>query len=432
MTPTAAPALATAPSLMAHASTLLSAPIPTPKPAVGWRRLASQARVYLPDVAALAGVALCAVLAALLTGSLGGCGGGVGTEGTGSFASGTIAGYGSIIVNGVHFDETTAVVQGDDDSRLSPAALALGMVVQVTGGPITTTAGVSSAVASAVRTNRALVGPASAVDVAAGSLTVLGQTVWVSVDTVFDDRLVNGLAGIKVGQTLEVYGFYDSTRTAYAATRIAPAAGNASLRVTGPVAAVNGSQSFTIGKQTYLASTAGMVVGAEVQLNLQTNPDSHGDWTVSSQRPGDSTPSDRDGAEFDGLVSAVLSGTRFVVNGVTVDTSAIGGNAGVKLGSSVEISGALRAGVLVASKLDVSNGRDRVKLFELSGSISGLNTSTRRFVLRGTTVSYARPDIVFNNFNAAKLSGYTGKLKVKGVLSADGTLLDATEIEFDN
>ena len=52
-------------------------------------------------------------LALLLTG----CGGGVESGGTGatpaSFASGPITGFGSVIVNGVRFDDSKAVVTDD-------------------------------------------------------------------------------------------------------------------------------------------------------------------------------------------------------------------------------------------------------------------------------------------------------------------------------
>jgi hypothetical protein len=99
------------------------------------------------------------------------------------------------------------------------------------------------------------------------------------------------------------------------------------------------------------------------------------------------------------------------------------------VGAEVEVSGTLRAGVLVASKVKAST--DQSRTFELNGSPSALDSAARRFVLRGIAVSYGRSDLVFNNGTAAKLVGYTGTLKVEGVLSADRTLLEATSIRFD-
>ena len=62
-----------------------------------------------------------AVSIASLGGTLSACGGGgtfdvitgVGTGGTGSFSSGAISGFGSIIVNNVRYDDTHASVRSD-------------------------------------------------------------------------------------------------------------------------------------------------------------------------------------------------------------------------------------------------------------------------------------------------------------------------------
>ena len=398
---------------------------------------------YLPDVAAFFGALLCAGLAALLTGALAGCGGGVGSEGTGSvasgsFASGTISGYGSVIVNGVHFDESQAQVQGDDGQALAASSLALGMVVQVTGGPISQAAdGSSRAVASTVRTQRALVGPVSARTVTptpgTAQLTVLGQTVQVSTDTVFDERFAGGLAAVAVGQWLEVYGFYDSTSARFAATRIAPSGPSAGYRVSGPVMALDAlAKTFTLGAQTYSFASLGQapVADALVTLKLQSATDGGGRWVVSGQRAADAPPQEREGAELDGLVSAVLSASRFVVDGVTVDAGAARVSGTVRVGAPVEVSGTLRGGVLVATQVEATAGK--VKTFEINGSLSSLDAANRRFVLRGTTVSYASGVVAYANGSAARLVGYVGKLKVQGVLSADRTLLEATRIKFED
>src|SRR5690349_10437722 len=71
-----------------------------------------------------------------------GCGGdgGVDSGGTGaspqSFASGPITGFGSVIVAGVHFDESSAQVQDADGNTRPASGLQLGMTVDVRGGAI--------------------------------------------------------------------------------------------------------------------------------------------------------------------------------------------------------------------------------------------------------------------------------------------------------
>src|ERR1041384_990741 len=82
------------------------------------------------------------------------CGGGVGTGGTGSFASGPITGFGSIIVDGVDFDETLATIDDDGGNGRSRAELHLGTVVEVEAGQIRE----GAAVASNVRMTSSLIG----------------------------------------------------------------------------------------------------------------------------------------------------------------------------------------------------------------------------------------------------------------------------------
>ena len=431
------------------ASLASSAATRKPRRSAGrWRPLAGLARLarralrrklqlalhYLPDVVAFCGALLFAGLAALLTGALGGCGGGVGSEGTGSFASGTITGYGSIIVNGVHFDESTATLLDDDGQALARAALALGMVVQVNAGPISTAPdGSSVALASQVRTQRALVGPVEAVDVAGGRLRVLGQTVLVSADTVFDERLNGGLAALLPGQWLEVYGFYNPGAAGFAASRVGASGPSAGLRVSGTVATVDAkAQTFRLGSQTYSIAALGSspAVDAVVTLKLQhTSTDAQGRWVVSGQQTEDRAPQESAGAKLDGLVSQVLSSTRFVIDGVTVDASAARLSGTLQVGARVQVSGTLRAGVLLATEVEASTGT--LRTYELNGTLSNLDSARRRFVLRGTTVSYARSDVVFDNGSAARLPGYTGSLKIEGMLSADRTWVEATRIRFN-
>ena len=146
---------------------------------------------------------LCALLA---TAVAAGCGGGVGTGGTGgnatAYASGPITGFGSVIVGGVRFDDVSAEVQDADGARRSRDELRLGMTVEVDSTAITSDASGSSATATRIRFESELVGPVGAVDLAAGSFTLLGQRVSVDTTTVFDERLASGLAGLSLGQGL--------------------------------------------------------------------------------------------------------------------------------------------------------------------------------------------------------------------------------------
>jgi hypothetical protein len=399
-----------------------------------WRR----ALAWLPDVGADIGAfcaaLVCAVLAALLVGSIGGCGGGVGTEGTGTFASvgsGPITGFGSIVVSGVRYDDSSASVNDDDGNSTDRSQLALGMVVDVEGGAITTSAdgATLSATATRVRTRRALLGPADAIDLAAGRLQVLGQQVLVTGDTTFGSSLAGGLAAVATGQLLEVWGLYDASRTAWVATRIALAAAGSTYCVSGPVGTVNGGQAFTLGSQTFAGSTAGLAAGTVVQLKLQPLRDGADRWVVSTQKSDSPFSGEREGAGVEGLVATVLSASRFTVNGLTVDSSAARVDGTVQPGARVEVRGRLSGGVLLASRVEAGTP-EQARGFELKGTPASLDTANRRFVLRGVTVDYSRAS--FQGGSAAALVGYTGVLEVKGSLSADRQVLAADTVKFDD
>src|SRR6476620_2438638 len=138
---------------------------------------------------------------------LAGCGGG-GSAGPSSgvaptyFATGHISGFGSIIVNGVRFDDSAATVLDDDGNRSSREALKLGMGVEIRGGGISDDGKGPRAPASEIRHGAEILGPVSAIDTVAKSLLVLGQTVRVLDTTVIDERLVGGFAGIVIGAVL--------------------------------------------------------------------------------------------------------------------------------------------------------------------------------------------------------------------------------------
>ncbi len=417
----------------------------------GWRSLARHGRAAvrrcrrcLPDLAtffgALVAAGIAAALAALLAAALSGCGGGVGTEGTGSFASGSITGFGSIVVGGVHFDESSARIEDDDGAPLDRAALALGMVVQVSAGPIVSAAdGSQSAVATLVHSSRALVGPATAVDVAQALVVVLGQTVALSADTAVDPRLAGGLAALRPGQWIEVYGFYDAGGSRYAATRIALADSAAGQRISGPVSVVDSQRkTFTIGSQSYrydMLAGAAPVDGALLSLQLQPGTDGNGRWQVSGGRAQAAPPRERDGAELGGLVSALQSASRFTVDGVSVDASAARVSGGtLRTGARVAVSGVLRSGVLVASQVSVEADA-QARGYEVRGVVQSLDLGSARMVLRAgvrdTAVSLARTGLVFDNGSRAELA-VGRRLRVEGLLSADRTLIEATEIRFDD
>jgi hypothetical protein len=70
--------------------------------------------------------------------------------------------------------------------------------------------------------------------------------------------------------------------------------------------------------------------------------------------------------------------------------------------------------------------------FRLEGLVLGLDTSARTFRIRTQTVFYGDPAVVFDKGSAADLARSGARVKVEGVLSADGTRVLATKITIDD
>jgi hypothetical protein len=389
--------------------------------------------------AALLAIAMAALLAA--------CGGGGGGGGdttpppvtAASFTRGAISGFGSVIVNGVRFDDTGAEVLDDNGQRHSVDDLKLGAQVEVEASEIDRSGG--HGVATRIRFGSEIIGPVEAVDVAGQSLTVLGQTVIVGPRTVFDDQLAGGLAGITVASVLEVHAQFDAIRQAYVASRIEAEAAPAAYKLRGLVAALDSTaHTFTIGGATIQYGSATDVTpqlanGLRVRVLLSTTP-AGGQWVATAVQAGERHPEDHGEAEVKGLIDSWTSATQFSVDGLAVDARGASfpdGQDAVVLGATVEVEGTLVDGVLVATRVhleDEEHEHQRGEDYELHGQISGLDTASHRFNLRGLAVVYGDATAWRDLTEAGLADGLS--VEVKGNLSADGTELTATRISREN
>lgn len=359
--------------------------------------------------------------------------GGVGTGGTGSFASGPITGFGSIIVDGVRFDETSALIEDDADQPRDRDALRLGTVVEVDSGAVRD----GEAAASRVRIVSVLIGRVEAT--ATDALVVNGLNVRLNANTAIDDRFVGGVAGIAVGRVVEVHGFaMGGSAGELLATRVEGADAAAAFKIRGVVWALDqAARTFRIGTQlfAYPAQVSGrneLREGAFVRVLTATARDAQGRWPVTLIA-GVAPPADRAEARAEGVINAYASAASFEVGGLTVDASAASIEGGpLAAGLRVEVEGAVQAGVLVARKVEVKDedGDDEI---EMRGVIATVDPVARTFSFNGRRepVSFAAADIVFENGSVTDLAPGRRVLAV-GTLSADGTRLDARRIRFEN
>ena len=386
-----------------------------------------------------------AAAAALLSGCGGGGDAGTATLGaapsgaaTSSFAAGAITGFGSVIVNGVRFDNASARVSDDDGQVTDAAALKLGMQVEIEGGAVSDDGTGLRAVARAIRFGSEVIGPVSAIDSAAKSLVVLGQTVLVLDTTVIDNRLVGGFAAITVGSVLEVHGTRDTGTGTISATRIEPTVAAAGFKLRGAIAHLDPTaRTFTIGATliSYAGVTslpANLANGLLVRVRLQTTPVA-GAFVATRIDAAAPHVEDADEAEIEGSITAFTSSASFSVNGIPVDASKAtfpNGTAGVVLGAQVEVHGTSSNGVVSAATVKVeTHGERQAEGFELHGAITAIDATAKTFVLRGVTVSYGGTTVDFRKGTAAQLAVGV-QLEVRGTLSADGTMLQATRISF--
>ena len=387
-------------------------------------------------VALLVGTSTAALLVA--------CGGGGDTPAVGgggataqSFSSGPISGLGSIIVNGVRFDDSAARVEDEDGAAHAARELKLGMMVEVQAGSIDDSSARASA--SLIRFGSELVGPVASIDATAQTLRVLDQTIEVKPTTVFEDGLA-GFGAIGVGQVLEIHAQFNGATGRYVATRIEREDSAAEYRLRGRIAALDtATKTFKIGDAVInygnlpAANLPTLADGQRVRVRLQT-AQVNGQWVATAVRSGVRRVDDIADARLRGLVTAFTSAQQFEVQGIPVDA----GNASfepnaaaVRLGALVEVRGRAVDGKIVATRVKLRDERDDdLQRVELHGDVSALDTTAQTFMLRDVKVNYSRV-IEWKDGRPADLAN--GKqLEVKGVWSEDRRVLFALLIEFES
>ncbi len=366
--------------------------------------------------------------------------GGVDSGGTGQTAqttsSGRISGFGSVIVNGVRYDDSQARIVDDDGATRARGDLKLGMVVEVTGERQGNS---GSGVASRIQFGNEIAGPVESGDTTAGQLVVLGQLVRVDADTLFGGY-PRGLADVRAGNLIEVFAFYDTTAAAYTATRIELKPTLSTYKLRGRISALNtlDNHSFSIGgalidyASVAPPALARLANGLSVRVSLQTTPVA-GRWVASSVHTSQRNFPDATEAELEGFISGFVSSANFLVAGFPVDASGPGvslrhGTLGdLANGVRVEVEGLMQNGVLVASEVDFKRGGGQE--FELHGAIESVNAVAQTFVLRGVTVTYDNRTA----FSAGRASNLLvgARVEVRGAPSAGGVGLHAERIRFE-
>jgi hypothetical protein len=329
--------------------------------------------------------------------------GGVGSGGTGmpsGSTQGTVNGFGSVIVDGVRYDDSQVPTLREDAPGVeTQTAAMLGDSLEVEH----TTAGV----ATRVLVDAALVGNVTGLG-ASGSFVVLGQTVTVNNSaargpiTQFSGGYT-GSASVTAGDAVEVHGLVVPQGSGFTiqATRVGRlSAVPAYVKVTGLVSKL-ASGAFNLGPLLVQVGTASVLPqgsalanGAAVSVlaprGALTSAAGGTPQLVAAQIRIKKVGAVGDPVSLSGVIANLDTlAMRFELGGVSVAYGAASvAPAGTSLsaGRYVRVSGKAAAdGSVQADTVTVRDGVDEPEA-ELNGNITGYVPATKHFVVRGVTV----------------------------------------------
>lgn len=362
-------------------------------------------------------------------------GGGIGGTGIiASVASGPITDFGSVFVSGVEYDTTGAAFTVDGRSGASQHDLKKGMVVQVEATLLeeTATRQILKRTADRVSYTDTVEGPVQRVDLNGTSLTMMGQTVLITDDTIIDDSVPGGdLLQLRPNvDILEVSGFVSGDGLVIA-TLIDRKIGTPDYEVKGLAKDHDAiAQTFRVGLLTVDyegADIANMpapsgnaweglpvdVVGDQFSPAAGGQPG--GRLRATLVRRASLGVQETRRAEIEGFVSQIVSPGSFLVGQIQVqfdDQTIFEGGTAADLGPGVrvEVNGTLAADVLQAARIEL-NGR--VKLRSI---VSTVETTDG---LSGTIVLSGLPGTVIHVTPQTQLKGVGAPLRFADVTPGD-------------
>lgn len=307
---------------------------------------------------------------------------------------GPISSFGSVVVNGIHYETDGAVITIDGMPG-TQADLRVGQVVRVVAE---LEDGATTGTASSVDFDDNVEGPITSIDLAASRFVVLGQTVLVGASTSFDDDITpHSLEGLVVGDFVEVSGLVMADGS-IDATRIEKEAAGGEFEVHGIVSAHDSANlRFNLNDLVVDYSGAqlddfpgGAIADGQPVEAKGTTLDGNGALVATRvEFEGNQVTGEEDDfAEIEGHITRFASATDFDVAGVPVTTNAStqfedGTAADLGLNVKVEVEGVFDAsGRLVAEEVDIRLGGD----IEVAGIIDSIDAANGSIAVLGIPV----------------------------------------------
>ncbi len=392
-----------------------------------------------------------AVLILSACGGSGGAGSSPGAAPTAGLASGTIEGFGSVMVNGVKFEVEGAEVEFEHGTSVTISGatqaqhLSEGMQVEVEGS---FDANGQTGTATRIIVDDELEGEIAALstNMATGvmSFSILGQRVLAIPDATMIDAaapLSGQLANLAAGQFVEVHGLPDGAGTIQATFIEFKAADQASfdlnaegeLELTGVITAM-GTGTLSIGSQLVDTTSATIDGPLSIGTLVEVKGTLNGTTLAATLVHVEDGFDDQARIEVEGLVRN-LSASQFNLNGQQVDYSSatfFGGVEGDLInGLKVEAEGPVVAGLLAATKIKFKDS------FRYEGAVTEVNATTLNITTPsgGTLSMLIDPDIArvesgldFSLNNAKLRARITNGSTLVATRVRDGGSLDSRQI----
>ena len=398
-----------------------------------------------------------------LPGGGGDNGGNAGGSGGDTVASGEIAGFGSVIVNGIEFTRKPGLA--DDRVKLpfsnisgaGEGQLRVGMTVKIRG---TFNSVTGKGEYEAIEYQPDLRGRLDSVNAAAGTFAVMGLPVQVEADSQFDGfrDLAELTADLGAGNRpeLEINGIHDGSGNLHA-TRIAKVAtnfvGSGLVEIKGPIASA-GAGSFDLGGVTVDTAGASFVNMTAADIAVGLLVDVRGTFstatnTISAARienkaAVEARPNDR--VLVRGVAAGGIAGNEFALNGpdgaITVKSSTasfvkngVGATAAmVAAGAKLQVEGTLdAAGAIAATKVSI----EIEKGMKVRGSLGAKDSVAGTLTVNGVTVAVL-PVTRYADSSSARVSPFTmadlrlnDNIEISGLVDPAGKFVAAQVQRFD-
>lgn len=366
----------------------------------------------------------------VLAGSaLAGCGGGgdggastasaPGTGGTGVY-QGSITGFGSVIVNGVTYDNSQAVMRLND-LVVAQDTLRLGMVATVRGDRVV---GSTMGTASSIEVWSIAQGVVSEVRI--GQFKVAGMTILTNAATWLYDFTAD--APLVNGRYVSVWGLQaDSEGHSWTATCVQAAAAGAVAVSSGQVKVEDGQRTLN---DLRLTGTVAISLADKALVRVQGTWSSSTTLQVLSSQSIDSGVGvkPQDEVEIEGLVSSTPTATGFMLGHITVQSSpAVYSPAGavIGVGSRVEVYGSWQGNVLKATKVELENAATSGTV-EIKAPFQSF-TSVSDYVMQGQHCDAT--GVVLSQSTTAALYKAGAVFKVKGTKNGDSLKVSSMELD---